>query len=88
MTEHVLECRWESQRCICEELRACEQWAEEAWSAIAGRDQYAEGYAAALDAAREAVEQEWAEDPSWDGTNWNNALTVALDAIDELKEKP
>ena len=41
-----------------------------------------------LDAAREAVEQEWTEDPSWNGTNWNNALTVALDAIDALRLKP
>ena len=41
-----------------------------------------------LDAAREAVEQEWTEDPSWNGTNWNNALTVAIDAIDALREKP
>ena len=41
----------------------------------------------ALDAAREAVEREWTEDPSWDGTNWNNALTVAMDAIDALREE-
>ena len=41
----------------------------------------------ALDAARAAVEREWTEDPSWDGTNWNNALTVAMDAIDALREE-
>jgi len=35
--------------------KACEQRVEETWSAIAGRDQYAEGYAAALDAARERI---------------------------------
>lgn len=41
-----------------------------------------------LDAAREAVDREWTVDPSWDGTNWNNALSVAIDAIDALREKP
>ena len=44
-----------SNGCICNRLRACEERVEETWSAIAGRDQYAAGYAAALDAAREAV---------------------------------
>ena len=41
--------------CCCAALRACEQRVEEVWSAIAGRDQYAEGYAAALDAAQQAL---------------------------------
>ena len=46
------------------------------------------GYDTGLDAAREAVEGEWTEDPSWDGTNWNNALTCALESIDALRQKP
>ena len=41
-----------------------------------------------LDAARDAVETVWADDPSWDGTNWNNALYDAIAAIDALREKP
>ena len=41
-----------------------------------------------LDAARDAVEAVWADDPSWDGTNWNNALYDAIAAIDALREKP
>ena len=41
-----------------------------------------------LDAAREAVESVWTIDPSWDGTNWNNALHEAIVAIDALREKP
>lgn len=69
MTEHVLECRWESQRCICEELRACEQRVREAenrnvigsvsLAAIgeANVQQYHRGYAAGLDAAVEALEK-------------------------------
>ena len=69
MTDHLPECpRIEyivnrhgytltagSNVCMCNALRACEQRVEETWSAIAGRDQYAEGYVAGLDAAREAV---------------------------------
>lgn len=38
----------------------------------------------ALAAVREAVESAWTDDPSWDGTNWNNALTAAQEAIDAL----
>ena len=40
-----------------------------------------------LDAAREAVKNEWSLDPMWEGTNWNNALSAALAAIDALREK-
>lgn len=39
--------------------------------------------AEALAAAVQRVEALWALDPSWDGTNWNNALTSALAAIKE-----
>lgn len=62
MTEHVLECRWESQRCICDELRACEQRAYNEKHHDPGTRcdgchsfGYDEGYAAGLDAARDAV---------------------------------
>lgn len=48
---------------------------------------YREGYVDALGAAREAVESVWTLDPSWDGTNWNNALYEALAAIDALREE-
>jgi hypothetical protein len=61
-----------SNGCICDRLRACEQRTEEAWSAIAGRDQYAEGYAVGLDAAREAVDL-----LASDMANWSSAETAA-----------
>jgi hypothetical protein len=32
-------------------------------------------------AAVQRVEALWSIDPSWDGTNWNNALHAATDAI-------
>ena len=73
--------------CICDALRACEQrilkdtvpgeWHEKRMAWVR-KD--------ALDAAREAVESQWTEDPSWDGTNWNNALTSALAAINTPRE--
>ena len=31
--------------------------------------------------AVQRIEALWSFDPSWDGTNWNNALTSALAAI-------
>ena len=71
MTEHVLECRWESQRCICTELRACEQ-------RVLGMrldDLNAKSFNAALDAAAQAVENmkiEWA---------WNSAATAGQAAF-------
>lgn len=67
--------------CICDRLRACESRIRSGYA-----DTYAEGIAAGLDAAREAVESAWTLDPSWDGTNWNNALHEALAAIDALRE--
>ena len=84
--------------CCCDALRACEQRTEEAWSAIAGRDQYAEGYAAALDAARAAVIA-YADDTHqhvgmlkcWpengDRCNITAALRVAAQRIDALREE-
>ena len=38
-------------------------------------------------AAVQRMEALWALDPSWDGTNWNNALTSALSAINAPKEE-
>lgn len=94
MTEHVLECRWESQRCICEELRACEQRVKQS---ITGLSWYSKarwtGYYEGIDAAREAVAASW--------TGWCPDPTTCTDyehvcgerrnvlaAIDALKEKP
>ena len=37
-------------------------------------------------AAVQRVEALWSLDPSWDGTNWNNALTSALAAINTPRE--
>jgi hypothetical protein len=37
--------------------------------------------------AMQRIEALWSLDPSWDGTNWNNALTSALAAINALREK-
>ena len=36
--------------------------------------------------AVQRVEELWSLDPSWDGTNWNNALTSALAAINTPRE--
>ena len=76
--------------CICDRLRACEQRIllskpNIELSAVYG---YEAGRADGLDAARDAVEMAWTDDPSWDGTNWNNALYDAIAAIDALREKP
>ena len=53
-------------------------------------DDHADGICEAvrlgLAAARESVESQWTEDPSWDGTNWNNALASALASIDAPRE--
>ena len=45
---------------------------------------YDDGHHDALAAAVQRVEAMWLLDPSWDGTNWNIALTSALAAIDAL----
>lgn len=39
-----------------------------------------------LDQARLAIEAQWTDDPSWDGTNWNNALYEAMRSVDALRE--
>jgi hypothetical protein len=44
-------------------------------------------YNQALRDAVKAVEAEWTDDPSWDGTNWNNALSVAKEVIEALGVK-
>ena len=80
--------------CICDRLRACEQRVrmeddDYAYvSAQAEADGRRRGWVEALDAARDAVETVWTDDPSWDGTNWNNALCEALAAIDALRYQP
>jgi hypothetical protein len=42
---------------------------------------YEQGQRDALAAAVQPVEALWSIDPSWDGTNWNNALHAAIAAI-------
>lgn len=85
--EHVLECRWESQRCICEELRACEQRvrADErqhmaAKYLVSDREQWEaeqRAYAAGLDAAREAVAAIHMPDPyAWTHDDEGNAIEM------------
>ncbi len=99
MTEHLPECPVEkmlrsgrtvgSQSCICEQLRACEQRCDEkrhaevrAWSELS-RDNFDDGFAAGLDAAREAVAA-----VEYLPTNPEKMIrSMALDAIDALKEK-
>ena len=83
-----LHCRAE---CICDALRACEQRIrEDERSSNFTPDDHADGMTEAfrlgLAAARESVESQWTEDPSWDGTNWNNALASALASIDAPRE--
>ena len=48
---------------------------------------YEQGQRDALAAAVRRMEVLWSLDPSWDGTNWNNALTSALAAIDAPREQ-
>ena len=92
--------------CICPSLRACEQRVrDEALKAeylryeeAAIRDQdaaYRKGYAAALDAAREAVAAKamhspkcFALLPDFDERDCNCAVAYSIAAIDALKEKP
>jgi hypothetical protein len=47
-----------------------------------GYDHGAEAMRAACMAAIKAL---WTEDPSWDGTNWNNALSSALEVVREVQ---
>ena len=49
---------------------------------------YLLGQRDALTAAVQRVEAMWLLDPSWDGSNWNIALTSALAAIDALEKEP
>jgi len=77
--------------CICDALRACEQRVRhDERICNFTPDDHANGICEAfrlgLAAAREAVESQWTEDPSWDGTNWNNALHAAIAAIDTPQE--
>lgn len=103
MTEHVLECRWESRRCICEELRACEQRVTERWESLRGwGESYAYktgsdngfliGYSAALNAAEAAVAHLRKLEPTYYVIEVQNAYDLAVmdavAAIRALKEKP
>ena len=94
MTEHLPECfeTWQIVRkCnICDALRACEERVRrdepQGFTPDENANNICEAFRLGLAAAREAVESEWTEDPSWDGTNWNNALSSALSAIDAPRE--
>ena len=77
MTEHVLECRWESQRCICDELRACEQRVNDEWVRDYGGHR---AFALGVQAAREAVLNAGLCAP-------HRCQSDALAAIDALKTK-
>ena len=48
---------------------------------------YDGGQRDAIASAVQRIEALWSLDPSWDGTNWNNALTSALAAIDAPREE-
>lgn len=100
MTDHLPECdtfRFTYGEgyggCICEWLRACEERVEETWSAIAGRDQYAEGYRAALNVALEAVETlplivRFVKENKTKLIDQLIDRDEAVAAIDALREKP
>ena len=47
----------------------------------AARVAYEQGQRDAIAAALQRMEVIWSLDPSWDGTNWNNALHAAIAAI-------
>ena len=72
MTEHLPEC-W-----------AKHESDPEAWCIC---DELRACEARIIAAAVQRMEALWALDPSWDGTNWNNALTSALSAINAPKEE-
>ena len=46
-----------------------------------------QGQRDAIAAAVQRMEALWSLDPSWDRTNWNNALTSVLAAIDASNEE-
>lgn len=92
MTDHLPECRVADRRgtvnpsdCICDRLRACEQRVL-ASCALKDRDLYADGYAAALDAAREAVSPLLHEEPC-DCDNCR-LITTAQALIAALRSEP
>ena len=111
MVEHVQECSggWFGEPCICEQLLACEQRVrEEEQSHVIGSvslaaigeanmQQYRNGYAAGLDAAREVVatfeplldieKRKGGYDCCGCDTTYR-LYEDALAAIDALKEKP
>ena len=42
----------------------------------------------AIAAAVQRIEALWSIDPSWDGTNWNNALHAATAVIRDAEGRP
>lgn len=87
MSDHLIECRWESQRCICDELRACEQRVYE-WSKSfgVGKTFYDAGRLDALDAAETAVAEALKERMLMADCS-PNTMRAPLLAIRALKEK-
>ena len=72
------------RRCICGPLRTCEQRVQQIWPLTAASDQYAEGYGAALDAAREAAAAMW----QYNGEQSNSLMigyNRVLETIDALR---
>jgi hypothetical protein len=87
MTEHLPECRL-SEPCDIDiaEHGFCSMQVEEQFFCIHCMGEcICEGLRSCeqrvIDAAVQRVEALWSIDPSWDGTNWNNALHAATDAI-------
>ena len=79
-------CIYCERECICERLKQAENYARIAVMHTVDVDSYEQGQRDAIAAAVQRMEVLWSLDPSWDGTNWNNALTSALSAINALKE--
>ena len=83
------------RECICDRLRACEQRCDEkrhaevrAWSELS-RDNFDHGYAAALDAAREAVKYLQHSDDCYyaGGDLCHCEMKPVIEAVRALKEK-
>ena len=85
MTEHVIECRWESHRCICEELRACEQRVKQSITALSWYSKARwTGYYEGIDAAEAAVLDQAVRNLGCCACNTD--LESSLAAIRALKE--
>ena len=80
-------CIYCERECICERLKQAENYARIAVMHTVDVDSYEQGQRDAIAAAVQRMEALWSLDPSWDGTNWNNALTSVLAAIDAIKNE-